>query len=152
LRDRFRRHTGHNTRYNWETVMQNLNTLFAVTALASGALAAGSVSTVARAESITAPPSITVFYGDLDINNVRGAARLYQRISFAAETVCRDLGRGRQLTLLSRYKSCVRSAINDAVAYVNRSALTEYAASRGVGPAGAPIKMKVAQAQVAHAN
>jgi UrcA family protein len=129
--------------------MKSLNTLRAVTtlaftALAAGALAAGSLTTIARASSTTEPPSMTVFYGDLDINTVRGAAVLYQRISFAAETVCRDLGSGRQLALLSRYKSCLRSAVADAVAYVNRSTLTEYAASRGVAPADAPIKMKVA--------
>lgn len=127
--------------------MKSLNTLIAVTALTAGALAAGSLTTIARAASTTESPSMTVFYGDLDINTVRGAAVLYQRISLAAETVCRDLGHGRQLTLLSRYKSCLRSAISDAVAYVNHSALTEYAASRGVAPAGAPIKMKVALAR-----
>lgn len=124
--------------------MKSLKTLRAITALTAGALAAGSLTTIARAASTTEPSSMTVFYGDLDINTVRGAAALYQRISFAAETVCRDLGPGRQLTLLSRHKSCVRSAIGDAVAYVNHSALTEYAASRGVAPAGAPIKVKVA--------
>ena len=129
--------------------MKSLNTLVAVTALTAGALAAGSLTTIARAASTstTESPSMTVFYGDLDINTIRGAAVLYQRISLAAETVCRDLGHGRQLTLLSRYKSCVRSAIGDAVAYVNHSALTEYAASRGVAPAGAPIKIKVALAK-----
>ena len=127
--------------------MKSLNPILAVTALTAGALAAGSLTTIARAASTTEPPSMTVFYGDLDINTIRGAAVLYQRISFAAETVCRDLGRGRQLTLLSRYKSCLRSAIGDAVTYVNHSALTEYAASRGVAPAGTPIKMKVALAK-----
>ena len=126
--------------------MQSLNTILATTALTAGALAAGSLSTIARADSTMAPPSMTVFYGDLNINDVRGAAVLYQRIRFAAETVCRDLGRGRQLALLSRYKSCVRSAIGEAVSHVNRTALTEYAAARGVLPAGPPIKMKVARA------
>jgi UrcA family protein len=132
--------------------MKNLNTMLVVTAITAGGLAAGTLSTIARADSTIAPPSMTVFYGDLDIGNVHGAAVLYQRISFAAETVCRDLGRGRQLALVPRYKSCIHSAINGAVAYVNRSALTEYAASRGVVPAGAPIKMKVAQARTARAD
>jgi UrcA family protein len=127
--------------------MKNLHTLFAITALAGGALAAAGLSTIARAaDSTLAPPSLKVFYGDLDINNVRGAAVLYQRISFAAETVCRDMGRSRQLAMMSRYSSCMHGAIGNAVQHVNRPAVTEYAASRGVIPADTPIKMKVARA------
>jgi UrcA family protein len=130
----------------WENVMNRLTTLLTVTALSAGALGACGLSTLARADSTTAPLTMTVFYGDLDINNVHGAAVLYQRISFAAETVCRDLGRSREVNLLSRYHSCVRSALGGAIAKVNSTALTGYAASRGVVPDGAPIKMKVAQA------
>ena len=126
--------------------MKNLHTLFAITALAGGALGAAGLSSLARADSPLAPPSLKVFYGDLDINNVRGAAVLYQRISFAAETVCRDMGRSRQLAMMSRYSSCMHGAIGNAVQHVNRPAVTEYAASRGVIPADTPIKMKVASA------
>lgn len=127
--------------------MNNLHTLFALTALAGGALVATGLSTTARADSTLAPPSLKVFYGDLDINNVHGAAALYRRISFAAESVCLDMGRSRQLALRSRYSSCVHSAIGNAVQKVNRPAVTEYAASRGVIPADTPIKMKVASAR-----
>jgi UrcA family protein len=127
--------------------MKNLHTLLALTAVAGGALAAAGLSTSARADSTLAPPSLKVFYGDLDINNVHGAAALYQRISFAAESVCLDMGRSRQLAMMSRYSTCVRSAIGNAVQQVNRPAVTEYAASRGVIPADTPIKMKVASAR-----
>jgi UrcA family protein len=127
--------------------MKHLHTLFAITALAGGALAAASLSTNARADSTLAPPSLKVFYGDLDINNVHGAAVLYQRISFAAESVCRDMGRSRELAMMSRYSSCVHSAIGNAVQHVNRPAVTEYAAAHGVVPADTPIKMKVASAR-----
>jgi UrcA family protein len=126
--------------------MKNLHTLLALTAVAGGALAAAGLSTSARADSTLAPPSLKVFYGDLDINNVHGAAVLYQRISFAAESVCRDMGRSRELAMMSRYSSCLHSAIGNAVQQVNRPAVTEYAASRGVIPADPPIKMKVASA------
>jgi len=150
--------------------MNRLTTLLTVTALSAGALGACGLSTLARADSTTAPLTMTVFYGDLDINNVHGAAVLYERISFAAETVCRDLGRSREVNLLSRYRSCVRSALGGAIAKVNSTALTGYAAARGVVPDGAPIsrgaplallgissaslrsKMKVALAQMAPAN
>jgi|KBSMisStandDraft_5_1062788.scaffolds.fasta_scaffold38561_3 UrcA family protein len=127
--------------------MKNLYTLFALTALAGGALAATGHSTTTRADSSLAPPSLKVFYGDLDINNVHGAAALYQRISFAAESVCRDMGRSHELAVMSRYSSCLHSAISNAVQQVNRPAVTEYAASRGVVPADTPIKMKVASAR-----
>ncbi len=95
---------------------------------------------------------MTVFYGDLDINNVRGAAVLYQRIRFAAETVCRDLGRSRQIDLLSRYQGCVRGAVSGAIAKVASPTLTGFAAARGVVPDSAPIKMKVAQARLTPAS
>src|SRR5581483_8004171 len=108
--------------------MNRLNTLFTATALAGGALGACGSSTPARADSFDAPPAVTVFYGDLDINNVHGAAVLYQRIRFAAETVCRDLGRSRQIDLLWRYQGCVRSALSGAIAKVGSPALTGYAA------------------------
>ena len=127
--------------------MKTLYTLFALTGLAGGALAATGHNTIARADPSLAPPSLKVFYGDLDINNVHGAAVLYQRISFAAESVCRDMGRGRELAMMSRYSSCLHSAIGNAVQQVNRPAVTEYAASRGVVPADTPIKMKVASAR-----
>jgi UrcA family protein len=127
--------------------MKNLYTLFAITALAGSTLAAAGHSTNARADTTLAPPSLKVFYGDLDINNVHGAAVLYQRISFAAESVCRDMGRSRQLAMMSRYSSCVGSAIGNAVRQVNRSAVTEYAASRGVIRTDTPIKAKLASAR-----
>jgi len=126
--------------------MNRLTTLLTVTALSAGALGACGLSTLARADSTTAPPTVTVFYGDLDINNVHGAAVLYQRIRFAAETVCRDLGRSRQVDLLSRYQGCVHSAVSGAITRVASPVLTGYAADRGVVPDGAPIKMKVARA------
>jgi hypothetical protein len=77
---------------------------------------------------------------------------LYQRISFAAETVCRDLGHSRQIDMLMRYRSCVRSAVSGAIAKVGSPALTGYAAIRGSAPDGAPLKMKLAQAQGAAAH
>jgi len=132
--------------------MNRLNTLLTLTALSAGALGACGLSTLARADSGDAPPAMTVFYGDLNIDNVRGAAVLYQRISFAAETVCRDLGRSRQIDLLFRYQSCVHSAVSGAIAKVNSPVLTGYAAARGRVPDGAPMKMKVARAEMAPAH
>jgi UrcA family protein len=92
-----------------------------------------------------APRSVTVHFEDLNINNARGAARLYRRIEFAAQDVCGgNLASQRLLVLSSRYATCVRDAIAGAVARVNRPAVTEYAVARGIVPAQAPTKVKFA--------
>jgi UrcA family protein len=113
--------------------------------LAATAVVAFASGTSAWADSNLEVQSITVHYGDLNPNNSQGAAMLYQRIKIAAETVCGDLGPARSLVLLSRYGSCVHGAIGAAVAYVNRPAVTEYAAARGIVPADTQLKGRFAR-------
>jgi UrcA family protein len=120
--------------------MNNLTTLLAATAVAACGL-----STTVRADSILEPRSVTVRFADLDTNNAQGAAALYRRIRFAAESVCGDLGSVRAVSLLARYRACVHATIADAVARVNRPTVTEYAVARGVAPADAPNKTKIAR-------
>ena len=103
--------------------------------VAATALTAYGSCTSAWADSSLEPHSITVHFEDLNTNSPRGAAMLYTRIRIAAETVCGDLGSSRSLVLLSRYADCVQGAIGAAVASVNRPAVTEYAAARGIVPA-----------------
>jgi UrcA family protein len=75
-----------------------------------------------------APRSVTVHFEDLNINTTAGAARLYQRIKYAAEDVCGGTSvPQRQLVLASLYATCVREAIAAAVARVNHPAVTQYA-------------------------
>jgi UrcA family protein len=119
--------------------MKNLTILAATTLLACAS------GTTAWADSNLESHSITVHYEDLNTNTPRGASMLYLRIRIAAETVCGDLGSTRSLVLLSRYAGCVHSAIGAAVASVNRAAVTEYAAARGVVPADIQIKGKFAR-------
>ena len=116
-----------------------------LTILAATALAACAAGTSARADSNLEPRSITVKYDDLNISTAHGAAMLYARIRVAAETVCGDQGSARSLVLLSRYAGCVHGAIGAAVAYVNRPAVTEYAAARGIVPADVQLKGKFAR-------
>lgn len=118
--------------------MNNLTSL-----LAAATLAACGLSTTVRADSILEPRSMTVHFGDLDTNSTYGAAVLYRRIKFAAETVCGDPGSVRAMRLLASYRTCVHAAIADAVAKVNRPTVTEYAVARGVAP-GAPNRTKIA--------
>jgi UrcA family protein len=122
-----------------ETAMNNL------TILAATALTAYASCPSAWADSNLEPRSVTVHYEDLNTNSAHGAASLYQRIKFAAETVCSDLGPSRSLALQSRYASCVQGAIGVAVTHVNRPAVTEYAVARGIFPADPQIKGKFAR-------
>jgi len=115
--------------------MKNLTTLVAVATFAMP------IFTVARADTTSDPRSEKVQFADLDTSNARGAAVLYQRIKHAAERVCRDLEPGRSLALMPLYDNCVHVALSNAVAEVNRPAVTAYAAARGVLPGDATIKI-----------
>ena len=76
--------------------------------------------------------SETVHFADLDTSSAPGAAALYQRIRSAASRVCHDLEPFRVHTLRQPYANCLRTAIANAVAEVNRPAVTAYASAHGV--------------------
>ena len=126
--------------------MKNPITLLTLGAMTCTALTIGGLSTIARADSLLDGRSVLVHFEDLDTNNTRGAELLYNRIKLAAETVCSDLAPQRSLALSARFASCVRAALGDAIAQVNRPLVTEYAAARGVVPSEGPVKVKVARA------
>ena len=66
---------------------------------------------------------VVVKYGDLNLSNPQGAAKLYSRIASAAHEVCKpfdiDIGDFR-----SRLNACVHQAIMGAVIKVDRPELT----------------------------
>jgi UrcA family protein len=114
--------------------MKNLTTMIAV---ASFALSTGAL---AHADSASDLRSETVKYADLNTASVQGAAVLYHRLTNAAKTVCRDLEPGRALGMMGPYSDCVHKALSNAVADVDRPAVSAYAADRGIVPAqGSPI-------------
>jgi UrcA family protein len=115
--------------------MKNLPTLVAVATFAA------SIFTIAQADTTSVPRSETVRFADLDTTNIHGAAVLYQRIKNAAESACRDLKPGRSLALMRPYANCVHVALSNAVADINRPAVTAYAAAHGVLPSDATIKI-----------
>ena len=119
--------------------MKNLTTLAAMTVAACG------LCTSVWADTILEPRSITVHFEDLDINSTPGVATLYKRIGAAAASVCHDLATSRSLVYLGRYHTCVHGAVSVAVTRINRPAVTEYAAARGIVPADMPIKGKFAR-------
>ena len=78
--------------------------------------------------------SLTVHYADVDLTRPAGVARLYQRISAAAEQVCAPrLLTGSHLPQPS-YLRCFNDAVAQAVARVDRPALSVYH-QQHVGPA-----------------
>jgi UrcA family protein len=74
----------------------------------------------------SAPSSLTVRIADLNLNQPRDIARLYTRISSAADKMCgpRSVG-GFNLTS-SDYLSCYSDAVAQAVTRLDRPAVTAY--------------------------
>jgi UrcA family protein len=81
-----------------------------------------SFAAVCTAADSTEAPSVIVKYADLNVSTPQGAAALYGRIRWAAETVCRPLD-GRDLASQSRKAACIDHAIATAVTQVNQPAL-----------------------------
>jgi UrcA family protein len=88
-----------------------------------------------------------VHFADIDTSSTEGAAVLYRRIRHAAESVCRDLERPRQLELSAAYNNCLENAMSDAILTIDRPAVTAYAEKRGI-----PLTKKVRLASVAKAE
>ena len=74
--------------------------------------------------------SLEVRFTDLDLDKEAGVANLYVRLRNAAEQVC-SLGSGPSgLFLSSSQRACVTAALEEAVANVDRPAVTAYHAAR----------------------
>jgi UrcA family protein len=98
--------------------------------LAGLVVTASAIASLALADQ---PQTTVVKYADLDVNHAEGAAVLYKRLLNAARTVCYPLSSDRKLEMQTqaRYEACITKAVNDAIAKVDRAALTEYAMSKG---------------------
>jgi UrcA family protein len=74
--------------------------------------------------------SLEVRYTDLDLDKEAGVANLHARLRNAAEQVC-SLGSGPSaLILSSNERACVTAALGQAVANIDRPALTAYHAAK----------------------
>ena len=79
-------------------------------------------------------PTAVVKYRDLDLGSAAGIKTLYRRISAAAYSVCAALeptDLALAISLKPRYEACLSNAVADAVAKVNRPALTDFAMAKG---------------------
>jgi UrcA family protein len=96
---------------------------------------------IAKADSSFEPRSITVHFADLNTANSQGAATLYRRLQSAAASVCRDPEPSKQLARVWAYTDCVHTAMSNAVAKVNRPALTAYAAAHGIATGDSSVRI-----------
>ena len=78
--------------------------------------------------------SVTVQFDDLDLTREPGIARLYARIKSAARQVCYQ-STDAQLVAKQAYGMCVKRAVSEAVARINRPMLSDYVAKRDGKPA-----------------
>jgi len=80
-----------------------------------------------------APQTLTVQFGDLNLNNAQGVDALFKRIKNAAESVCNEF-EGRTLKEKRLYSDCVDTALSTAIARVDRPALSRYGVDRSAKP------------------
>jgi UrcA family protein len=94
------------------------------------ALAALSVTGITAAHAAARDTnSVVVRYGDLNLDSQAGINTLHKRIRNAAESVCGPL-ETKVLGLREAYDSCVKQAIEDGVAAVNNTSLSQFNATR----------------------
>jgi UrcA family protein len=80
-----------------------------------------------------APQSLTVQFGDLNLNNAQGVDALFKRIKNAAESVCNEF-EGRTLKEKQLYSDCVDTALSTAITRVDRPMLSRYLAGHSATP------------------
>jgi UrcA family protein len=78
--------------------------------------------------------AVTVQFGDLDLSREAGIAKLYLRIKGAARRVC-DQQASEQLVADQTQRVCMKRAVSEAVARIDRPQLTDYVAQLGGKPA-----------------
>jgi UrcA family protein len=108
---------------------------------AVSAISLGCAGAYADSAPNSASSSLTVRIADLNLNQPRDIARLYTRISSAADKVCgpRSVG-GFNLTSAD-YLSCYSDAVAQAVAHLDRPAVTAYYRVRSAESAGRDAKL-----------
>jgi UrcA family protein len=100
------------------------------------AILAGVADLPAVADGRFVEESLEVRYADLNLDKEAGVANLYTRLRNAAEQVCDSHYGPSPLFLSSSQRACVTAALEQAVANVDRPALTAYHAARSTSQAG----------------
>lgn len=104
-----------------------LRTHLSVTALAlAGSLMTLSIALSPAYAGAAAAPALEVKVGDLDLDKPAGVAVLYERLQFAARKVCGPSSVTGSRLSLREQRSCVISAVDNAVHRLDKPALTAY--------------------------
>jgi UrcA family protein len=103
--------------------MRHLATIFGAT-LAVVATTSASVQAADRTASSTTQ-SITVSYADLDLSRQAGVDTLYRRILSAADSACSPKADTRDLIARRDWLQCVDLAVDNAVAHIANSTLSQ---------------------------
>lgn len=85
------------------------------------------------------PAHLVVNYAGIDLSTTAGARLMYGRLHAAAEQVCALLDREDDLNLAVRYRTCVQTAMSNAIQQLDKPLLTELFMERTRGPQ--PIKI-----------
>jgi UrcA family protein len=98
-------------------------------AISALALTFSGVGTMSRASGTEdTVPAVKVSFADLDLSQMDGAKKLYQRLDFAARKVCVAIepSSDADLLRLQRWRTCTRNAVSRAVVKLDRTTLTAY--------------------------
>ena len=99
-------------------------------------LAFGAGFAIAAPLSPADEPSAVVRFHDLNLDNAKDVATLYQRIAWAARWVCRDDTPVRDFAKLRHSQECIDAAIERAITDANRPALTAFHRGKSARLAG----------------
>lgn len=80
-----------------------------------------------------APQTLTVQFGDLDLNKPQGVDALFKRIKNAARDVCSEF-EGRTLSKKRLHSDCIEAALSTAVMRVDRPMLSQYLVEHSAVP------------------
>jgi UrcA family protein len=98
-------------------------------AISALALTFSGVGTMSRASGTEdTVPAVKVSFTDLDLSQMDGAKKLYQRLDFAARKVCAAAEPLNDLDFfrLRLWRTCTRNAVSRAVVKIDRTTLTAY--------------------------
>src|SRR5262245_7380596 len=93
--------------------------------LAAFAFSSASAITHAQTVDVGGVPAIEVFYGDLNLAHPAGAAAVMNRIRAAAARVCGGKPNMLEVRDQVRYRACVSTAVNNALADLNAAAVQQ---------------------------
>ncbi len=115
--------------------MKSLNALRATLLLSLSAFAAHTATAQPPAgESGADAPKISVYYGDLNLDNPTGIAQLYRRVERAAARLCERPG-ARSAQSMGQARACQAETVARAVSTLHVPQLAQYYAAR-IAPRG----------------